>query len=94
MDNNDQLLSPLLELYTYSQPSREGKYIVELYDKKRYTTIVNNMINIDENMTKLKVTLNNNQQLPNEILAIYPKVTTINIHSQMTMITAENEYDR
>ncbi|CAF3083467.1 unnamed protein product [Rotaria sp. Silwood2] len=70
------LLNPLLlEFYTYSQSSRGVKH---------------DEINIDKNIITLKITLNNNQILTSEKLGIYPNVTRINNHSQMTTTVMEN----
>ncbi|CAF5047027.1 unnamed protein product [Rotaria sp. Silwood1] len=91
IDYNFQSDPPLHEFYTYSQPSHDGKYIVEFYGTKRHIAPSNDAINIDKNMTRLKITLNDDQLLANEILTIYPKVTAINVHSQMTTITIEND---
>ncbi|CAF1534124.1 unnamed protein product [Rotaria magnacalcarata] len=90
MDYNFRLDPPLFEFYTYSQPSFDGKYIVEFYDRKRYITPMNDMINIDKNITTLKITLHDDQLVVNEPLITYPNVTAINIHSQITTIAAEN----
>ncbi|CAF3357553.1 unnamed protein product [Rotaria socialis] len=91
MDYNFRLDPSLFEFYTYSQPSLDGKYIVEFYDKKRYITAMNDMINIDKNITKLKITLHDDQLVANEPPITYPNVTSINVHSQITTIAAEND---
>ena len=62
MNYNVLLKLPLLELYTYSQSSRSGKYAVEFYGKERHTTATNSAINGDKNMRILIITLNDDQQ--------------------------------
>ncbi|CAF4102566.1 unnamed protein product [Rotaria sp. Silwood2] len=94
MDYNHVLEPPTLEVYTDTQPALRGKYSVEFYGKERYTTTINNTTNIDNNVTKLKMTLNDNiEQLvsANQNRTIYPKVTTVIIHSQMTRNSKEND---
>ncbi|CAF5057261.1 unnamed protein product, partial [Rotaria socialis] len=52
---------------------------------------MNDMINIDKNITKLKITLHDDQLVANEPPITYPNVTSINVHSQITTIAAEND---
>ena len=57
-------------------------------------TTKDNMIDINENVTILQVTLNDNDvQMvsKNRDRTNYPKVTTIVIHSQLTTIPIEND---
>ncbi|CAF1450055.1 unnamed protein product [Rotaria sordida] len=94
MDYNHVLESPMLEVYTYSQFAHNGKFSVELYGKERYITTTNNTISIDKNITRLRITLNDNvEQLVStyQNRTIYPKVTIIIIHSQMTIKPKEND---
>ncbi|CAF1277323.1 unnamed protein product, partial [Didymodactylos carnosus] len=98
MDYNFLLHPPLLEFYTYSQPVRGGKHFVEFYGKERHMTETDDEINIDKNIPRLKITLTDEQQqalidqlLMHEKRAIYPNVTTILIHSQMTTTAMEND---
>ncbi|CAF1632722.1 unnamed protein product [Rotaria sordida] len=94
MDYNHVLESPMLEVYTYSQFAHNGKSSVELYGKERHITTTNNTISIDKNITRLRITLNDNvEQLVStyQNRTIYPKVTIIIIHSQMTIKPKEND---
>ncbi len=101
MDYNSLLNPPVLEFYTYPQPVRVGKYSLQLYGKKRYisTTLTNVPINIDKNITDLRIKLNDDFQMttPIDQLSIYetgytyPKVTKITIHSQMTRSLVGND---
>jgi hypothetical protein len=63
MDYNSLLKTPVLEFYTYPQSVRMGKYSLELYGKKRYiaTAMADVPINVDEKITQIHITLNDNQ---------------------------------
>lgn len=101
MDHNSLSNPSELEFYTCSQSAGVAKYSLELYGAKRYmtTTVANAVINIDKNITELRVTLTDDQQVPstisqplvNEKSSTYPKITRINVHSQMTRLLAEND---
>ncbi len=100
MDYNSSLTAPVLEIYTYPQSVRVGKYSLEFYDKKRYITetVSDIPINIDKNIRDLRITLTDNQSITTmdplsmyETCHTYPKVTTITVHSQMTNSSMDNE---
>ncbi|CAF0882000.1 unnamed protein product [Rotaria sp. Silwood1] len=85
---------PTLEVYTYSQSAHNRKYAVEFYGKQRYMKTTSNTIDVDKNITKLKITLHDNVEqlvLTNQSRTIYPNVTIITIHSQMTTRPKEND---
>lgn len=84
MDHNFRLHTPIVEIYTYSQSFDDIKYTTEFYDKRRFIARADSTIEVNKNITKLKITLNDELPSTNESLAIYPKVKTINIHSQMS----------
>ncbi|CAF4522938.1 unnamed protein product [Rotaria sp. Silwood1] len=94
MDYNHVLEPPTLEVYTYSQSAHNRKYAVEFYGKQRYMKTTSNTIDVDKNITKLKITLHDNVEqlvLTNQSRTIYPNVTIITIHSQMTTRPKEND---
>ncbi|CAF0988067.1 unnamed protein product [Rotaria sp. Silwood1] len=94
MDYNHVLEPPTLEVYTYSQPAHNRKNAVEFYGKQRYMKTTSNTIDVDKNITKLKITLHDNVEqlvLTNQSRTIYPNVTIITIHSQMTTRPKEND---
>ena len=101
MDYNYALKSPVVEIYTYPQSARMGKYSVEFYDKNRYVSrkTTDDSINIDKNVTDLRITLTDNQQIPTamdehslyEMTNTFPKVKSIVIHSQMITPPPDND---
>jgi hypothetical protein len=101
MDYNPLLIPPVLEFYTHSQFVGGKKSSLELYGKQRYMsrTATNFAINIDKNITELRITLTDDQQaatttdqLPmNENNSTYPKVTRITIDSKLTRAPIEND---
>lgn len=93
MDYYSLSLKPILEFYTYPQSTKFGKYSLELYGRKRYTspTMSNIGMNANRNITNLRVTLNDDQQSIFDIDGCYPKVTKLVIHSQMTRPLIEDD---
>jgi hypothetical protein len=97
MDYNSLLNPPVLEFYTYPQSVRVGTYSLQLYGRKRYisTTVTNIPMNIEKNITDLRITLNDDLQMTttiNQLTSItYPKVTKITIYSQMTRSLVGND---
>ncbi len=97
MDYNSILNPPLLEFYTYSQPVRGGKYSVEFYGKERYIskTMTSVEVNINKNITNLKITLTDEQETVQLATIrnndVYPAVKRVIIHSQMTITPMEND---
>jgi hypothetical protein len=93
MDYNSLLKPPLLEFYTYPQAVRGGKYFVEFYGKERYISRIMDEvgINIDQNITQLRITLTDDQLSINTKNYVYPEVKTIAIHSQLTRTPREND---
>ncbi|CAF2217476.1 unnamed protein product [Rotaria magnacalcarata] len=95
MNYNHALKPPTLEVYTYPQPTYNGKYYAELYGNETYISTKRNIMDIDDNAKVLRITLNdnNNEQLTllNQNKMNYPKVTTIRLHSQMTEMAREND---
>ncbi|CAF4667406.1 unnamed protein product, partial [Rotaria sp. Silwood2] len=83
-----------LEIYTYSQAACDERYSVQFYGTEKFMTRKYNMIDINENVRILKVTLNDNNVemgLKNRDRTNYPKVKTIVVHSQLTTIPIEND---
>ena len=95
MDYNHVLKPPTLEVYTHSQPARNGKYYTEFYGKERYMTTNSNIMDIKDNVMGLRITLNDDYNEPlvlvNQNKTSYPKVTTIRLHSQMTATATEDD---
>jgi hypothetical protein len=96
MDYNHARKPPTLEVYTHSQSARNGKYYTEFYGKERSMTTNSNIMDIKNNITTLQITLNDDYNEPlvlaNQDKTSYPKVTTINLHSQMTTAAREDDF--
>ena len=92
MDYHRAFNTPSLEVYTYPQPVRGGKYSSELYGSERYVTrgTVGAEEHLHKGITQLKITLTDQQLLVREN-NVYPAVKSITIHSQMTTPPMEND---
>lgn len=93
MDYNSLFQKPTVEFYTYPQSTKFGKFSLELHGRTRYlsTLIPDAGMDINRNMTQLRVTLNDDQNAIYDIDGYYPKVTKLVIHSQMTRLLIEND---
>ena len=93
MDYNSLLRTPVLDFYTFSQPAHHMKCDLELYGTKRYVACTQKdiLLNIDQDITDLRITFNNNQLPLDKMISSYPKVTRLTIHAQTNISPAEQE---
>ena len=100
MDYNSLSEVRTLVFYTSPRSAYCMKYYSELYGTKRYIArnIANIPVNFDPNIQDLRITLNDNQLTTCNVGCSYPKVYRITIHSQTSILPAEqttkSKYDQ